>query len=176
MINSRVGNFGNNNTRIGEYAANGTEGASFTVVKLGSISEKTYTAPMVTQSITKEVAITPTIEGSSNKVIKYKVDLPQEFRDRKVKATFKLSFDYQNINAIIGATIEVYRKAYDGPNNNLETESTKLFNTSAIGYHNYMELTELFENDDGAIAIWLKDRDNISPKQIASGKVILETI
>jgi collagen triple helix repeat protein len=176
LINSRVGNFGNNNTRIGEYAANGTEGASFTVVKLGSISEKTYTAPMVTNRIVKEVAITPTIEGSSSKVIKYKVDLPQEFRDRKIKATFKLSFDYQNINATIGATIEVYRKAYDGPNNNLETESTKLFNTSAIGYHNYMELTELFENDDGAVAIWLKDRDNISPNQIASGKVILETI
>lgn len=176
LINSRVGNFGDNNTRIGEYAANGTEGASFTVVKLGSIAEKTYRAPMVTQSLTKEVAITPTIEGSSSKVIKYKVDIPQEFRDRKIKATFKLSFDYQNINATIGATIEVYRKAYDGPNNNLETESTKLFNTSAIGYHNYIEITELFENDDGAIAIWLKDRDNISPNQIASGKVILETI
>lgn len=176
LINSRVGNFGNNNTRIGEYAANGTEGASFTVVKLGSISEKTYRAPMVTQSLTKEVAITPTIEGSSSKVIKYKAIIPEEFRDRKIKATFKLSFDYQNINATIGATIEVYRKAYDGPNNNLETESTKLFNTSAIGYHNYMEITELFENDDGAIAIWLKDRDNISPNQIASGKVILETI
>lgn len=176
LINSRVGNFGNNNTRIGEYAANGTEGASFTVIKLGSIAEKTYRAPMVTQSLTKEVAITPTIEGSSSKVIKYKVDIPQEFRDRKIKATFKLSFDYQNINATIGATIEVYRKAYDGPNNNLETESTKLLNTSAMGYHNYIEITELFENDDGAIAIWLKDRDNISPNQMASGKVILETI
>lgn len=176
LINSRVGNFGNNNTRIGEYAANGTEGASFTVVKLGSIAEKTYRAPMVTQSLTKEVAITPTIEGSSNKVIKYKAIIPEEFRDRKIKATFKLSFDYQNVNATIGATIEVYRKAYDGPNNNLETESTKLFNTSAMGYHNYIEITELFENDDGAIAIWLKDRDNISPNQIASGKVILETI
>ena len=176
LINSRVGNFGNNNTRIGEYAANGTEGASFTVVKLGSINEKTYTAPMVTNRIVKEVAITPTIEGSSSKVIKYRVDIPQEFRDRKIKATFKLSFDYQNINATISATIEVYRKAYDGPNNNLETESTKLFNTSAIGYHNYMELTELFENDDGAIAIWLKDRDNSSPNQAAFGKVILETI
>lgn len=176
LINSRVGNFGNNNTRIGEYAANGTEGASFTVVKLGSITEKTYNSPMITNRIVKEVAITPTIDGSSSKVIKYKVDLPQEFRERKIKATFKLSFDYRNVNAIIGATIEVYRKAYNGPNNNLETESTKLFNTSAMGYHNYIELTELFENDDGAIAIWLKDRDNISPNQIAFGKVILETI
>lgn len=177
LVNSRVGNFGNNNTRIGEYAANGTEGASFTIVKLGSIIEKTYNAPIVTQSITKEVAITPTIEGSSNKVIKYKAMLPKEFQDRAFKATFKLSFDYQNINATISATIEVYRKTYADTNTNLEIESTKLFNTSAMGYHNYIELTELFDDGgNGAVAIWLKDRDNISPNQIASGKVILETI
>lgn len=177
LINSRVGNFGNNNTRIGEYAANGTEGASFTVVKLGSITEKTYSSPMITNRIVKEVAITPIIEGSSSKVIKYKAMLPKEFQDRAFKATFKLSFDYQNINAIIGATIEVYRKTYADTNTNLEVESTKLFNTSAMGYHNYIELTELFDDGgNGAIAIWLKDRDNISPNQIASGKVILETI
>ena len=132
---------------------------------------------MVTQSITKEVAITPTIEGSSSKVIKYKAMLPAEFRDRAFKATFKLSFDYQNINATIGATIEVYRKTYADTNTNLEVESTKLFNTSAMGYHNYIELTEIFDDGgNGAVAIWLKDRDNISPNQIASGKVILETI
>lgn len=177
LINSRVGNFGNNNTRIGEYAANGTEGASFTVVKLGSIAEKTYNSPMITNRIVKEVAITPTIEGSSSKVIKYKVMLPKEFQDRVFKATFKFSFDYKDINAIIGATIEVYRKTYANTNTNLEVESTKLFNTSAMGYHNYIELTELFDDGgNGAIAIWLKDRDNISPNQAASGKVILETI
>ena len=46
-----------------------------------------------------------------------------------------------------------------------------------MGYHNYVELTEIFDDGgNGAIAIWLKDRDNISPNQIASGKVILETI
>ena len=103
--------------------------------------------------------------------------LPKEFQNRAFKATFKLSFDYKNVNATIGATIEVYRKTYADTNTNLEVESTKLFNTSAMGYHNYIELTEIFDDGgDGAVAIWLKDRDNISPNQIASGKVILETI
>ena len=139
--------------------------------------EEAYEFMDTIKRITKEVTITPTIEGSSNKVIKYKAMLPEEFKYRDFKATFKLSFDYQNINATIGATIEVYKKSYERANPNNETDSTKLFNTSAIGYHNYMEITEIFDDDEyGAIAIWLKDRDNISPNQIASGKVILETI
>lgn len=177
LVNSRVGNFGNNNTRIGEYAANGTEGASFTVVRLGTINERSYISPVSYNNITKRVLIVPALDGATHKTLKYRVQIPKEFKGRAFKATFKLSFDYQNINATIGATIEVYRKTYSLTDPNTEMESTKLFNTSAIGYHNYMEITELFDEfDDGDIAIWLKDRDNISPNQLGNGSVILETI
>lgn len=177
LVNVRIGNFGGNNTRIGEHLGTGADQASFTIVRVGTINERTYISPVAFNKLTKRILIVPALDGASHKTLKYRAEIPKEFKGRAFKATFKLSFDYQNVNATIGATIEVYKKTYSLTNPNTEMESTKLFNTSAIGYHNYMEITELFDEfDDGDIAIWLKDRDNISPNQLGNGSVILETI
>ena len=127
----------------------------------------------------KKVNARVNIAGGANNTIKFSFDVPEEFKSRKFKATFKLIYNYHNLNNTDKprAATEVFRKDWGGQAYLFEKQ---LFNKHTNGFHNYFELTEVYENTSSlqVMDIVLRDRDNISPTQSAStdSAVILETI
>lgn len=117
--------------------------------------------------------------AGANNAIKYSFDVPAEFKGRKFKATFKLIYDYGNLNNTDKprAVTEVYRKDWNGTSYIVDR---LLFRKHSNGYHNYFELTEIYENTStlAVMDIVLLDRDNVSPTQggLTQSAVILETI
>lgn len=116
---------------------------------------------------------------SGSRAIDFSFGVPEFFRGRKFKATFKLIYDYIDLNNTDKprAVTEVFRRDPDGQGGLVDK---KLFNKHTNGYHNYFELTEVYERTSSLqlLHIRLRDRDNVSPNQSASRDscVILETI
>lgn len=161
-------------TRVGESELNGTAQCYFTITRVALYGNSMPPAQsmLTTTRLVKEI---PARINVSGKDIKYSYDVPTEFKGRKYKATFKLVWDYHALNATKDATTEVYRKDWIGSRYVIDQ---KLFNRTTSGFHNYMEVTEIYESNSDVIVMdmILVDRDNVSSGKSAHGKVILETI
>ena len=179
LVNVRVVNGSDGPTRIGEHDHRGNRQCYYTITRVATFGMNTSVSARPYNRLVKKVNARINIAGGTNNSIKFSFDLPEEFKDRKFKATFKLIYDYQNLNNTDRprAVTEVFRKDWVGQSYILDK---KLFNKHSNGFHNYFELTEVYENTSElrVLDIVLRDRDNTSPTQSAStdSAVILETI
>ena len=178
-VNCVVHNLSDDSTRLGEHNGWSTNQSYFSIARVATFGMNTAVSARPHNRLVKKVNARVYISGSSNKTIKFSFDVPEEFKGRKFKTTFKLIYDYQNLNNSDKprAVTQVYRRDWDG---NSYFVDKFLFNKHTNGLHNYFELTEIYENTSTltTIDIDLLDRDNISPTQSAStdSAVILETI
>lgn len=167
------------NTRLGEYDYGGHLQVYMTITRVATFGMNTAVSARPTGRLVKKINARVNLSGGANNTIKFSFDVPTEFKGRNFKATFKLVYDYANLNNTDKprAVTEVYRKDWNGTS---YTVDKKLFNKHTNGYHNYFELTEIYENTSTlqTMDIFLRDRDNVSPTQSGSTEsaVILETI
>lgn len=179
LVNCTVQNFSDDSTRLGEHNQWAHNQSYFTIARVATFGMDTQVSARPYNRLVKKINARVNIAGDANKTIKYSFDVPEEFKGRKFKATFKLIYDYQNLNNTgkLRAVTEVYRKDWNGTSYILDK---KLFNKHTNGHHNYFELTEIYENTSTLtmMDIVLRDRDNVSPSQsVPTGNaVILETI
>ena len=178
-VNCTVQNFSSDSTRLGESSGWGTSQSYFTIARVATFGMDTQVSARPYNRLFKKINARVNIAGGANNTIKFSFDVPEEFMGRKFKATFKFIYDYANLNNTDKprAVTEVYRKDWVGQSYILDK---KLFNKHTNGFHNYFELTEVYEDTSSLqmLDIVLRDRDNISPTQSAStdSVVILETI
>lgn len=167
------------NTRLGEHEYGGHSQVYMTITRVATFGMDTAVSARPYNRLVKKVNARVNIAGGANNTIKFSFDVPEEFKGRKFKATFKFIYDYVNLNNgdKPRAVTEVYRKDWNGTSYIVDK---LLFRKHTNGYHNYFELTEVYENTSElrVLDIVLRDRDNTSPTQSGStdSAVILETI
>lgn len=179
LVNVQVVNASDGSTRIGEHDWRGHAQCYYTITRVATFGTNTLVSPRPSGRLFKKVNARISVLDSSNKSLKFSFDVPQEFRGRKFKATFKLVYDYSNLNNTDRprAVTEVFRKDWNGSSYLVDK---LLFRKHTNGFHNYFELTELYEltSDLQVMDIILRDRDNVSPNQAASQEscVFIETV
>lgn len=179
LVSCAVQNFSDDATRLGEHNQWAHNQSYFTIARVATFGMDTQVSARPYNRLFKKVNARVNIVGSANKLMKFSFDVPEEFKGRKFKATFKFIYNYLNLNNTDKprAVTEVYRKDWNGTSYIVDKP---LFLKHTNGYHNYFELTEIYENTSTLtmLDIVLRDRDNISPSQSGSTEsaVILETI
>ena len=167
------------NTRLGEHEYGGRSQVYMTITRVATFGMDTQVSAQSHNQLFKKINARVNLSGGANNTIKFSFDVPTEFRGRKFKATFKLIYDYRDLNGTDKqrAVTEVYRKDWNGTSYLVDR---LLFRKHSDGYHNYFELTEIYENTSTlqVMDLFLRDRDNVSPTQAGSTEsaVLLETI
>lgn len=179
LVNCVVENHSDDATRLGEHDGWGHHQSHFSIVRVATLGMDTSVSARSTGRLVKKINARVNLSGGANNTIKFSFDVPTEFRGRKFKATFKFIYDYVNLNNgdKPRAVTEVFRKDWNGSSYLVDK---LLFRKHTNGFHNYFELTEIYENTStlAVMDIVLRDRDNVSPTQSGSSEsaVIIETI
>lgn len=169
---------GGGNTRVGEGDYAGHEQTHFTITRIDTTSH-TYNSVPRHSSLTKEIVTTVNVSNGPSKIITYSFNIPEEFKGRRFKATWKLEHQWRDTDPSLSATAEVYRKEWS-PQANGYINDVKNPNIGVRHYHNYNEITELYDNtlnNFDRCEMLIRDRDGLQNNRglYGTGKVILET-
>lgn len=172
-------------TRIGEGDENGHSECHFTIARVGLFGNSlpVVQSKPLTGRLIKEVFPRFDPGSGNNKSAKWSIDIPDEFKGRKFKATWRLQYDLIGIEA--NTVLQLYIKNWNRTQGRYIYDKHHLNLSNRTAWHNYIEFTHIYDHtaqDFDACDLMLRDREgvlNTGDKRFSSNSmntVLIETI